>query len=992
MAATRDALNAANDLRPRPHRFTGSFSECPRSRCHRWRGGGPNSLQPQQTVETTTLPFGPSDTLTRRGLAPAIVGDRVSYNVEVLVEPDDSFWSAAGTAEYQLFAVPNEPTTASLAAYPDSRVFGQNLEERLATGGGGEVYSSNEPLAIPPPQGVNAPRRWRFPIALSTQVTRQYDLVVRKRQGSDNEYRPLASHVRVHDLWSDGPSIRNVFRGQYFAFNGTLSNFAARVMAVNAENPAKPAFDGFGLPDTWLPPTDPALFGGTAGDDAIASYLRKARFSAEEATAAVHEAFEQMLKQQQDEAALAAAVSRSAKISELERSALCGSASCDASTTRIQYSPAALWDSAPPRSTLRRFDANLFPVPVERPTWSSLRTGQCRVPAGATIQEALAAMNPTRRLDCITTFTLSMAETSFTVLTAVAKRRTEPTTPSFSELSGGTLQQVAVEQWTALRALDERIRAFIAASDAALGHIDRLSEELVRSIDQNVEMAKRCELLELDMLAHCEAKLLCNQELSPRPCSEPAEVLCRKYFGYRDLNWNDEAAHGTSAGSAWSAGISYVVGASYGQSSGNSTTPVSLGAKRRLCQAYQGKVDDATWSLTESVLQVQASLQERASAFTEVIGRIQAASATGATLKHQTELAIARGNLDVELLRASQATSFGLYRQIHSYDAWRAKSLLEASRLAAAVARKAIESRYVVDLSTMNAAEPLVASPSSWANEVYEYDLDMPSAVGLAVGEATRTGLSKSDARLCGNLERFVNGFSIAPTAVADDDTELLSLPGPNGLRASGPQPGTWDGRAFSWSYFCPDAASGAWLPMPPNERPSDACGGPAPTRAKLLFALDPWGRLYGDIAEEPFESRYNARWDRLAVNLVGTGVLDCSKSRDPSACYTQPFVRYRMAHRGPAWVTASNQSWSLLPIHPGQIDGGKALAAEQWLDPISNSWSRPYVSSVTRREFLSRPFGGSYEIEFDLGPEVTLERIDRVQVLAGASYWVAQR
>jgi hypothetical protein len=126
-------------------------------------------------------------------------------------------------------------------------------------------------------------------------------------------------------------------------------------------------------------------------------------------------------------------------------------------------------------------------------------------------------------------------------------------------------------------------------------------------------------------------------------------------------------------------------------------------------------------------------------------------------------------------------------------------------------------------------------------------------------------------------------------------------------------------------------------------------------------------------------------------VNLVGTGVLDCSKATDPGACYTQPFVRYQLTHSGAPWITDAEQSWTILPMPSGNIEGAKALAAEQWLDPIVNAWSEPYVASVARSELSVRPLGGSYEIQFDLGPEVVLERIQRVQLLLGTSYWVSQ-
>jgi hypothetical protein len=129
-----------------------------------------------------------------------------------------------------------------------------------------------------------------------------------------------------------------------------------------------------------------------------------------------------------------------------------------------------------------------------------------------------------------------------------------------------------------------------------------------------------------------------------------------------------------------------------------------------------------------------------------------------------------------------------------------------------------------------------------------------------------------------------------------------------------------------------------------------------------------------------------------MAVNLVGTGVRDCPQATNPSACYTEPFVRYNLAHTGPAWVTSYEQQWRVLGVPVGRIEAGKALAAEQWLDPISNGWGRPYVESVAREGYLDRPFGGSYELELELTSDARPERIEAVQVLAQASYWVKQQ
>jgi hypothetical protein len=46
----------------------------------------------------------------------------------------------------------------------------------------------------------------------------------------------------------------------------------------------------------------------------------------------------------------------------------------------------------------------------------------------------------------------------------------------------------------------------------------------------------------------------------------------------------------------------------------------------------------------------------------------------------------------------------------------------------------------------------------------------------------------------------------------------------------------------------------------------------------------------------------------------------------------------------------------------------------------------------VARFELLERPVGGAYQLDLETPPEVRLDRIDRLQVLAQTNYWIQQR
>src|SRR5262249_25423520 len=63
----------------------------------------------------------------------------------------------------------------------------------------------------------------------------------------------------------------------------------------------------------------------------------------------------------------------------------------------------------------------------------------------------------------------------------------------------------------------------------------------------------------------------------------------------------------------------------------------------------------------------------------------------------------AQADLEAQLLQSTQQTSFNIYRQYHDYDLFRAKAMIEDARRYAAAARRAIEARFVVDLSSMTA-------------------------------------------------------------------------------------------------------------------------------------------------------------------------------------------------------------------------------------------------------------------------------------------------
>jgi len=302
----------------------------------------------------------------------------------------------------------------------------------------------------------------------------------------------------------------------------------------------------------------------------------------------------------------------------------------------------------------------------------------------------------------------------------------------------------------------------------------------------------------------------------------------------------------------------------------------------------------------------------------------------------------------------------------------------------------------------MNASEPFVDAPALWADQIYSSDLK-PFSIGLTHASGGGSGLNANAVKdYVNNLKLFQDGFPIRrPSAAVQSDAEVLQLPGP-AFRISSSVQGApinyTDPASSGWSFYCEN--SGAWVANPhtaefsdesPTESLSTICAGRPPSLARLGFSLDPWGRKESSIANPPYAARYNVRMGALALNVVGSGVRACEGTTDPSACYAEPFIRYDLKHVGPAWTLSYDGQWRALDIPVAVIEAGKALTTEEWLDPVANGFNRPDVVNIVRSEFSNRPIGGSYELTLRLSPGTNIERIERIQLLTQAAYWVRQ-
>lgn len=803
--------------------------------------------------------------------------------------------------------------------------------------------------------------------------------------------------------------------GYYVSFGGTLNELAARAFAVLPFDWSAPAFDAFGLPSDWFPPSDASLVGGASGEPSYQFYLRAAKQAATEASIAVQTAIDSLTEETLQDVALQNSERKAEGIAELDTTALCGDSNCEVETVA--------WEPVRP---LCERDAAGNPLSLDAKAWCN------------DARDLLADL-------------LGSAVIAKRVVDADANAP-----PSFPDVEGSELQRVLLRQWLGVQkaqravqntldlgvSLGGEVAAAKLAKDSALAAFTAAFDEVVAEFAQlDVNDAQvAADKAEFDLATANRADSLARiTAIRDRECAQPAYDQAtragRSYTEDRGLAVVADPG-GLKAGirtrrndgKSWSAGP-VIAQQARCQSENDRVQELStqiagydsivklktedLLARRAGLTEFQRR---ALTSKLAAALQLQyasvsaagtvydknwAQLGPSLSQAQQAMGEVLAAGAELAGLQLKAGGVLATAELETSLARFEAEARFGIRRKFRSFDLWRARALLESARRLAVAARRAVEANFVVDLSELRSRQAFVDAPALWADEVYRPDLDAPSVVGLSVSQDVQGAVFPNQLLdYVENLERFVQGYTITyPTSVAVPDTEAITLPGPDfterfvdgDVLVETLEPGT-----LGWQFYCPDLDAWVGHPgtgeVPLASRADTACAGAKPTRARYQLALDPWGRLNSTISNTPLEQRHNVRWRRFAVNLVGTGIRDCEQTTEPLQCYSEPFLRFAMIHVGPAWSTNHAGQWRSFDLPIAAIEDGKALATEEWVDPVANSWNLPFVSNVTRGELAGRPVDGSYELTLELTPDIRLDRIERVQLLVETDYWVRQQ
>jgi hypothetical protein len=190
---------------------------------------------------------------------------------------------------------------------------------------------------------------------------------------------------------------------------------------------------------------------------------------------------------------------------------------------------------------------------------------------------------------------------------------------------------------------------------------------------------------------------------------------------------------------------------------------------------------------------------------------------------------------------------------------------------------------------------------------------------------------------------------------------------------------------------------------------PSSVCeASPAQFQASFIHQCDPGGVCYYQlstpltintqtmtidglsIANVLATGNYNFRHIDVALNLVGTGVIDCSSDPTP-ACYANGSVQYTLEHNGEnVGVLAFDGQYRPFNFGLATIDHGNALAAERYITTPVSSADQSLIQQpgILQVPFRGRPLDGVYNLKIYDSPALNFDQLQDIQIVLNYHYW----
>jgi hypothetical protein len=132
----------------------------------------------------------------------------------------------------------------------------------------------------------------------------------------------------------------------------------------------------------------------------------------------------------------------------------------------------------------------------------------------------------------------------------------------------------------------------------------------------------------------------------------------------------------------------------------------------------------------------------------------------------------------------------------------------------------------------------------------------------------------------------------------------------------------------------------------------------------------------------------YNFRHIDVAVNVVGTGVLDCTDTGSPD-CFGSGYLQYGLTDDGStAGVLGFDGQYRTFDFGVATIDHAKAITAERYITTPIGSADQGLISQVQAVQFRGRPMDGVYQFRIFDTPALHFDHIQDIQLILNYHYW----
>jgi len=134
----------------------------------------------------------------------------------------------------------------------------------------------------------------------------------------------------------------------------------------------------------------------------------------------------------------------------------------------------------------------------------------------------------------------------------------------------------------------------------------------------------------------------------------------------------------------------------------------------------------------------------------------------------------------------------------------------------------------------------------------------------------------------------------------------------------------------------------------------------------------------------------FNYRNNTIALNVVGTGVIDCSRSPDNN-CNGSAYVQYDLDHKAYDVPLEDYEGGTrCFDFGAGAVRSGKALASERFITLPMSSTDRELIeqSPFLKPEFSGRPLSGAYRLRIHDEPQLVWKNVNDIQIVMNYGYW----